>query len=74
MARDEGYRDLKLNVLRLCPVPRFDDGLCLLVVSAGVGFAGDIGEFDNGSLGEPVEIWLARRRNKLGTEPLAGGR
>lgn len=74
MALGDEYRDYRLNMLRL----RLDfadrDTCRLVVVTAGIDAMGNIAGFEDGSVGEPVEMWLAFRLNKPNTQPLRAGR
>lgn len=64
MERDEGLADCRLNVVRLLREPSADDACRLVVFPVGIGMMGDVGVSAAAIAGEPVETWLARRRDK----------
>ncbi|WP_353646755.1 hypothetical protein [Mesorhizobium sp. WSM2239] len=63
-AMESGERrlDFKLSMLRLLREPSQSDGVRLFVVPVEVGMLGDVPGLSSEFQGEPLDIWLARRR------------
>lgn len=64
MEQDEDYRDCRLNLVRLIGETTVDDTCRLFVFSVMIGAFSNVTECDIGVAGEPVDAWLARRREK----------